>query len=312
MRLTFKISAAIAALLLTAMVFQAWLASHDEQLRLQAVIKTQSQQIDAANTREHDRAAALDQTLAEIEKLKRETQSPQQILQQLPKYLPLPQPITMADPERDAPQSASASATEQSAAGTSRQKGIGDEEKGTRASPKSAPARALNSVAEEIDSARRAFVRRTSPDPDSSTRPTGSSATPAEAPSNSAASASAQVKLPEAEIPATASAEARNAVPEDLGTPESPTSAEIPAADLKPLYDYVQDCRACQAELSAAKQNHVDDSAKLAALTRERDAALTAAKGGTFWRRLRRNVTWLAIGAATGAAIAAAAHHTVP
>jgi hypothetical protein len=71
-------------------------------------------------------------------------------------------------------------------------------------------------------------------------------------------------------------------------------SAQIPAADLKPLYDYVQDCRACQAQLAVAKQGRTDE---LAAMAHERDVAFAAAKGGTFWRRFRRNIEWFAIGA---------------
>jgi hypothetical protein len=78
---------------------------------------------------------------------------------------------------------------------------------------------------------------------------------------------------------------------------------------LKPLYDFVQDCRECDAKLSAAKQDHDDDTVKLEALTRERDAALAAAKGGTFWHRLRRNLEWLAVGAMVGATATAAATH---
>jgi hypothetical protein len=85
-------------------------------------------------------------------------------------------------------------------------------------------------------------------------------------------------------------------------------SAQIPAADLKPLYDYVQDCRSCQAQLAAAQQNRADDASKLTAITHERDAALTAAKGGTLWRRFRRNLAWFAVGAAAGAVASAAAH----
>jgi len=57
---------------------------------------------------------------------------------------------------------------------------------------------------------------------------------------------------------------------------------QIPSADLKPLYNYVQDCRECQVRLAAANQNLADDAKKIAALTSERDAAVTAAKGGTF------------------------------
>jgi hypothetical protein len=78
------------------------------------------------------------------------------------------------------------------------------------------------------------------------------------------------------------------------------STAEIPAADLKPLYDYVQDCRACQTRLAAYTQDAADNQAKIAALTRERDAAITASKGGTFWRRFRSDAIWLAIGAGLG------------
>jgi len=77
-------------------------------------------------------------------------------------------------------------------------------------------------------------------------------------------------------------------------------AAEIPSADLKPLFDYVQNCRACQAQLAAAQKNSADDAAKISALTRERDAAITASKGGSFLRQLRRNAIWFAIGAAGG------------
>jgi hypothetical protein len=107
---------------------------------------------------------------------------------------------------------------------------------------------------------------------------------------------------------------ARGAAPttQDKLLPDSPF-ARLPVADLKPLYDYVQDCRSCAAQLAAAKQNEADDRAKLSALTRERDAALTAAKGGTFLRRVRRNARWFGIGFASGAvAVIASRHSTGP
>jgi len=50
-----------------------------------------------------------------------------------------------------------------------------------------------------------------------------------------------------------------------------------------------------------------DEHAKTAVLTRERDEAVRAAKGGSLLRRIARNAKWLAIGAAAGA-IAAKAH----
>jgi type II secretory pathway pseudopilin PulG len=84
----------------------------------------------------------------------------------------------------------------------------------------------------------------------------------------------------------------------DTVLPSAP-AAQIPSADLKPLFDYIQDCRACQAQLAVAKQNAADDASKIAALTKQRDAAITATKGGTTWCRLRRNALWFAIGVTT-------------
>jgi hypothetical protein len=85
------------------------------------------------------------------------------------------------------------------------------------------------------------------------------------------------------------------------------TQAVVPAADLKPLYDFTLDCRACQAKLAAAQADLTDERAKTTILTRERDEAVRAAKGGSILRRIARNAKWLAIGAAAGA-IAAKAH----
>jgi hypothetical protein len=82
----------------------------------------------------------------------------------------------------------------------------------------------------------------------------------------------------------------------------------VPAADLKPLFDYVQDCRACQAKLASAQQDLRDEQAKSAALTTERDSAVKAAKGGGFWRRSVRAAKWLAVGFAVGYVAHAAAH----
>ena len=78
-------------------------------------------------------------------------------------------------------------------------------------------------------------------------------------------------------------------------TAKPSATAEIPAADLAPLYDYIQDCRACQLQLTAAKQNATDDAAKI------------AAKGGTFWLLLKRNAHWLAVGATIGVVTSTAA-----
>ncbi|MGO9642175.1 MAG: hypothetical protein ACLP1Y_12830 [Candidatus Acidiferrales bacterium] len=87
----------------------------------------------------------------------------------------------------------------------------------------------------------------------------------------------------------------------------APATATIPQQDLKPLYDYMEDCRAAAADRDAARKDLADEQTKVTALTAQRDAALAAAKGGKFWTRVRRNAKWLAIGAATGAIAALAA-----
>jgi len=89
--------------------------------------------------------------------------------------------------------------------------------------------------------------------------------------------------------------------------PSAP-DVRVPSADLKPLFDYVQDCRACQAKLAAAQQDADDERKKNAALTTERDAAVKVAKGGTVWSRTFRVVKWVAIGFGIGYVAHAATH----
>ena len=93
------------------------------------------------------------------------------------------------------------------------------------------------------------------------------------------------------------------------GAADAPAIITVPQADLKPLFDHLEDCRSCQERLGASQQDLSDERAKVAALTIERDAALKAARGGGFWPRFRTGVKWFAIGAAAGALAASAAHH---
>ena len=93
--------------------------------------------------------------------------------------------------------------------------------------------------------------------------------------------------------------------------PDSPTPkpiAVIPSEDLKPLYDFTLDCKACQAKLSATQGDLTDERKKTAALARARDDALRIARGGSAWRRIGRAAKWFLIGAAAGAVAAKAAH----
>jgi type II secretory pathway pseudopilin PulG len=83
--------------------------------------------------------------------------------------------------------------------------------------------------------------------------------------------------------------------------------AYIPHDDLKPLYDFALDCKACQAKLAAAQADLSDEKLKTATLTKERDEAMRAAQGGSIWRRIGRAAKWFVIGAAAGAIAAKAA-----
>ncbi len=87
------------------------------------------------------------------------------------------------------------------------------------------------------------------------------------------------------------------------------TSISIPQPDLVPLYDDLQDCRASTLQNDALKKDLSDEKSRSASLLHERDAAIAVAHGGTFLLRLKRAAKWFAIGVATGAAVAAVAHH---
>lgn len=100
----------------------------------------------------------------------------------------------------------------------------------------------------------------------------------------------------------------------DLSVPLPPgetpaASISIPQPDLMPLYDDLQDCRASADQNDSLKKDLSDEKARSAALLHERDAAVAAAHGGTFFTRLKRAAKWFAIGVATGAAVAAVTHH---
>jgi hypothetical protein len=86
------------------------------------------------------------------------------------------------------------------------------------------------------------------------------------------------------------------------------SNAVIPSEDLKPLYDFALDCKACQAKLNAAQGDLTDERKKSATLTQERNDALRIARGGSTWRRIGRAAKWLLIGAAAGAIAAKTAH----
>jgi hypothetical protein len=88
---------------------------------------------------------------------------------------------------------------------------------------------------------------------------------------------------------------------------QQPQSAVIPPEDLKPLYDFAVDCKACQAKLAATAADLADEKNKTQALGRERDAALQVARGGSLRQRIKRSAKWFVLGVLAGA-VAAKAH----
>src|SRR5579862_1673623 len=332
-RRTIEIAALCAALLLAALIFHAWLAAHDDQLRLASTLATQKQALDAADARERDRNSTLKDALAQIDALKRnaQNQTPAQLAHALQDALQLPQPITIgtADP------SASSVGTRHVADPAEFRGAVPEHPSGT-AVPLSNDARAPDvrtagvspaplpsSTTQQQDSQNSPpeterhkslldLIFHRTPNAKASANSAGiePGQTPPSAPkTQSENGASPQNQQGTAASLPVPNSRAANPPPSRSNAAASPSTATAPqsAADLAPLYNYVQDCRACQLQLTAAKQNASDNAAKIRALTLERDAAVTAAKGGPFWLRLKRNAHWLAIGAAIGAVTSATA-----
>ena len=108
-------------------------------------------------------------------------------------------------------------------------------------------------------------------------------------------------------VPAQPAPNGRSALPDAPPTQHSingtiQNGLFIPAEDTKSLFDKLADCAACQAQTDA-------DRATIADLTRERDSAVRAAKGGGFWRRLLHDSKTLAIGALAGGVLICASGH---
>lgn len=228
----------LASLAVSGIAFHSWLEAHDDRVQMQATVNAQKQLIAAAEQREQQRAVELKDTLAQIAELKRQVLSPQQIVRELPRYLPLPQPIQLVPPV-------------QQGSGEGSWKG--------------------NSL-------------------------------PEAAKPHQALSGANLPALSEATMPG--SSQANVPTPSETNVP----AVQFPVEDLKPLYDFVQDCRACKAQLDVARADLNDERTKSAALTKERDAALKAAKGSSFWARLGSNVKWLALGTGVGVILARASH----
>jgi hypothetical protein len=93
--------------------------------------------------------------------------------------------------------------------------------------------------------------------------------------------------------------------PARLGEPLPPPEAKLDAEQLKALFDFSVQCKACTVESGKLKADLADAAVTQQALEKQRDEAVKAAKGGGFWRRFKSGMKWFAIGAAAGAIAAA-------
>lgn len=82
------------------------------------------------------------------------------------------------------------------------------------------------------------------------------------------------------------------------GIGQTDAGAIIPTASLGPLFNFATDCQACRLQ-------HTADLAKIEELTKERDAALKAAKGGSWIRRVVKGAKIFGVGLGIGLAIGA-------
>jgi hypothetical protein len=191
-----KIEAAIVLAILVGgvLAFRTWLSEHDLRVHAEEHTKAQEQVIAAIDEREKQREQILKDALAQIAASKAAVQTPQQVIHEIPQYLPpLPTPIRVTTP---AP---------------------------TADNPKPKPV------------------------------------------------------------------------------------VTIPPEDLKPLYDFAADCKACALKYADAQKTIADDQAKLKGKDDEVETWKAAAKGGTKWQRFTRAAKWIAIGVVSGY-VAAKAH----
>jgi hypothetical protein len=104
MRVTLsRVLAVVVSFAVCFMAFDAWRGSRSQERQLQAVVAEQQKIIVSADKREADRNDSEKKVLAGIDKLKEKTQTPSQVIKQLPLYLSLPEPIGTGSETRPLP-----------------------------------------------------------------------------------------------------------------------------------------------------------------------------------------------------------------
>jgi DNA repair exonuclease SbcCD ATPase subunit len=100
--------------------------------------------------------------------------------------------------------------------------------------------------------------------------------------------------------------------PPNPATPEAPPQIQLDESQTQDLRKFYLDCHRATLELQACQENAKDWKAKEvtweekeAILIQQREAAIRAVKGGTFWTRFKRNGGWYAAGGLTVGGIVA-------
>lgn len=298
--------AELALVALLALLLISWRADRRDRAQLAAQLAAARQSLAAAESRQHDRDAELQQTLAAITAEKRAANSalPGELLAALQQQLALP-----AAPFLQSPNVAPSAAPTRNGARSSqvwppafahhplRGKGSGGSDNslpGPAATP-AAPSPPTSASARSAMCSGRSSEQPASLGPPL-LRPSSGQPSLGASPENVSSP-----ELPSCadQLPAAFSAPRENPSPQ--ASQRANAQVVLPEQDLRPLYDFTLDCKACQAKLAASQADLVDEKLKTATLARERDAALKAVKGGSMLRRVARAAKWFAIGAAAGA-----------
>lgn len=263
-----------------------WLAQRDARAKLEATLAAQQKIVTDADQRESARDAQLAQTLSQITALKKSVQTPTQAAAALSKAVPqlatttngqaLPSPIQLTIPTASAPGSTNPtnSPNSTSAANSS--------------DASTAPSNSTNAASNSSN------LKSQISNPSSSSPPPTAS---------TIALNNLKSQLATLQSSSTAQQPQQGTGATQQGTTPPPAIVTIPQSDLKPLFNMVEDCQTCQAQLASAQGDLADERTKSAAITAQRDAALKSAHG-TFWSRARTAAKWFIIGAAAGAVIA--------
>jgi len=309
-----------AALIIVGLLADAWRSASLESQKLTASLAAQNSIIQQAGDREQQRDKQLNAALAAIAAQKRAVHTPQQAAEQLSSVLPpLPLPVRVSVPvlSPDPAASANPSSTRSTSRSSDSKWSID-----SMSSIKSDLANSNSSVNSK-SSADTESALDSEPDSESRIETDSVNSAPAAADTNKWSIATIPpVRLdprtqtsPLADLnlssrpttatlrPVTSSASTTPAFPQTAST-----TITVPPADLLPLYDALQDCRSSTLQSEYLKKDLSDEKSRSAALTRERDAAIAVAHGGTFQTRLKRAAKWFAIGAIAATATLALTH----